>query len=87
MRAVSGPSDPCTAFASMLRTGPPSTEAAAARAVDTAPGLIDGRRRKVRKAARRLAPDSPPPMWHDLRIRCKRLRYAIVGGGMAGTRC
>ena len=66
-----------TAFASMLRKGPPSTEAAAARAVDTAPDLIDGRRRKVRKAARRLAPESPPPMWHDLRIRCKRLRYAI----------
>jgi CHAD domain-containing protein len=35
------------------------------------------RRRKVKRAAKRLTPESPPPAYHALRILCKRLRYAL----------
>jgi CHAD domain-containing protein len=39
--------------------------------------LIDARFRGFRKAGRRLGPDSQPADYHRLRIRGKRLRYAL----------
>jgi CHAD domain-containing protein len=42
-----------------------------------APDLIRKRYRKVRKAGDRLGRDSAPAEYHRLRIRCKRLRYAL----------
>jgi CHAD domain-containing protein len=48
---------------------------APARAV--APDLIERRFRSVRKAAGAIGPESPPADYHRLRIRGKRLRYAL----------
>jgi CHAD domain-containing protein len=42
-----------------------------------APDLIRERYRKVRKAGDPLGRDSAPAEYHRLRIRCKRLRYAL----------
>src|SRR5439155_14076147 len=42
-----------------------------------APGLVEARHRKVRKAARRIGKGSGPADYHRLRIRCKRFRYAL----------
>ena len=44
---------------------------------DAAPGLLAPIVRPVRRAGRRLAPGSPPPDFHRLRVRVKRLRYAL----------
>jgi CHAD domain-containing protein len=47
---------------------------------ETAPSLhelLEGLVRKVEKAGAKLAPDSPPTRFHRLRIRIKRLRYAL----------
>jgi CHAD domain-containing protein len=46
-----------------------------ARAV--APDLIEERFRAFRRAARRIEGDSPPTEYHRVRIRGKRLRYAL----------
>jgi CHAD domain-containing protein len=54
------------------RSGPASMPA---RAV--APDLIDGLFRAFRKAARRIERDSPVAEYHRVRIRGKRLRYAL----------
>jgi triphosphatase len=54
------------------RTGPPSLPV---RAV--APDLVESRFRAVRRAAGRIEPTSAPEAYHRLRIRCKRLRYAL----------
>jgi CHAD domain-containing protein len=43
----------------------------------SAPDLIRKRYRNVRKAGDRLGRDSAPAEYHRLRIRCKRLRYAL----------
>ncbi|HET6171762.1 MAG TPA: CHAD domain-containing protein [Gaiellales bacterium] len=47
-----------------------------------APDLIESRYRAVRKAGDQISPDSPAISYHRLRIRCKRLRYALefLGG-------
>jgi CHAD domain-containing protein len=54
------------------RTGPSSLPALA-----VAPDLIEARWAAVRKSAKRLGRSSPPEDYHRLRIRCKRLRYAL----------
>jgi CHAD domain-containing protein len=61
-----------------LREGPPSRHPGARiPAVAVAPLLIRGRSRKVRKAGSRIGAGSQPGEYHALRIRCKRLRYAL----------
>jgi triphosphatase len=56
----------------VARSGP-----AAQPALALAPELIATRYRSVRKAANRIGPDSPAAEYHRLRIRGKRLRYAL----------
>jgi CHAD domain-containing protein len=56
----------------LARSGP-----AAQPALALAPDLIETRFRSVRKAGNRIDPDSPASDYHRLRIRCKRLRYAL----------
>ena len=54
------------------RSGPTALPARAA-----APDLIESRFRRFRKAARRIGPHSDSAEYHRLRIRGKRLRYAL----------
>ncbi len=54
------------------RSGPAALPARAA-----APDLIESRFRRFRKAARRIGPHSDSAEYHRLRIRGKRLRYAL----------
>jgi CHAD domain-containing protein len=56
----------------LARSGPASRPARA-----LAPNLIESRFRSVRKAAARIGPASPATDYHRLRIRCKRVRYAL----------
>jgi triphosphatase len=62
----------------MLRQGPPrravSTRAPAAAVV---PEMVTSRHRSAVKAARRARREGRPEDFHRLRIRCKRLRYAL----------
>ena len=73
-----------TSFAEMLRRGPgaerelaPSGGAAGEPVTKTAPDLISARYRKWRKAAKKLAGDSPAEAFHDVRKKGKKLRYAL----------
>ena len=62
----------------MLRRGPlPRSLAAREPVVETAPALLAKPYRRVRRDGDRLVPSSPPAEFHALRIRCKRLRYAL----------
>ena len=45
--------------------------------LEAAPEIVGRRYKKVRKAAKKLEPGSPPEDFHDLRKKGKRLRYAI----------
>ncbi len=54
------------------RSGPPAVPARTA-----APELIESRFRRFRKAAARIDQQSRPTEYHRLRIRAKRLRYAL----------
>ncbi len=65
-------------FGRLLRSGP-LRRGAASRAPITlaAPRLVRGRYRAVRRAGDHLDGESPPEAFHRLRIRCKRLRYAL----------
>jgi CHAD domain-containing protein len=56
----------------LARSGPASYSARV-----LAPGFIETRFRSVRKAGDRIDRDSPAAEYHRLRIRCKRLRYAL----------
>ena len=56
----------------LARSGPASRPARA-----LAPDLIENRFRSVRKSAARIHPGCPATDYHRLRIRCKRLRYAL----------
>lgn len=56
----------------LARSGPASRPARS-----LAPDLIESRFRSVRKSAARIGPASPAADYHRLRIRCKRLRYAL----------
>ena len=65
-------------FAAFLAHGPLRRSAAStAPAAGTVPGIAIERYRKVRKQGRRLDSRSEPGEFHVLRIRCKRLRYAL----------
>jgi triphosphatase len=65
-------------FGRMLRSGrTPRTGPAAVPARAAAPELIESRFRRFRKAGNRIEPHSPPSEYHRLRIRAKRLRYAL----------
>jgi CHAD domain-containing protein len=55
----------------------PGGESAAEPATSELPPLIEARVRKVKKAGRHLDEDSPPGSYHQLRIRGKKLRYAV----------
>ncbi len=71
-----------TEFTSMLRSGPGQgsarlVRAAQARATAVVPALILGRHRSAAKAARRARRTGVQADFHRLRIRCKRLRYAL----------
>ncbi len=65
-------------FATMLRQGPSRRLAGArAPAVLVVPDLLRSRHRAVVKAAKRAARSGAPDDFHKLRIRGKRLRYAL----------
>jgi triphosphatase len=65
-------------FASFLRGGPlRRVPASAAPAVVGIPDVVRAKYHKVRKAGRHLALGSPPAAFHELRIRCKKLRYTL----------
>ena len=65
-------------FAAFLTHGPLRRSAAStAPAAGTVPGISIERYRKVRKQGRRLDASSDPSEFHELRIRCKGLRYAL----------
>jgi triphosphatase len=62
----------------VLRHGPVSASPSSrVAAVDAAPSLIKERYRKVRRGGRRIDRTSRPADYHRLRIRAKRLRYAL----------
>ncbi len=61
-----------------VRRGPSRRNPMArAPALQAAPDLLRKPYRKARKAGRRLGDDSTAAAYHRLRIRCKRLRYAV----------
>jgi len=69
-------------FTSMLRPGPGQgsgrqAKAALVPAAAVLPGLIVARHRSAVTAARRARRSGDPADFHRLRIRCKRLRYAL----------
>lgn len=67
-----------TSFTKFVRQGPPrSSRGARVPAVAAAPELISPRHNKVAKARKRVKRDPSPERYHRLRIRCKRLRYAL----------
>jgi len=55
----------------------PSRSARNAPALLVVPALIRKRYRKLRKCARRLTPESSMSEFHEVRIRAKKLRYAL----------
>jgi CHAD domain-containing protein len=62
----------------ILRRGPPRRNPAArAAALAAFPGLVERRHDRVRKAGKGLGVRSAPDLFHRLRIRGKRLRYAV----------
>jgi CHAD domain-containing protein len=65
-------------LSTVFRQGP-SRRSAAARAPAAAvvPDLVSARQRAAAKAARRARRSGRPDDFHRLRIRCKRLRYAL----------
>ena len=65
-------------FSTMLRQGPSRRSAAArAPAIVTVPDLVEARHRAALKAARRARRSGDADDFHTLRIRAKRLRYAL----------
>ncbi len=56
----------------LLRRALPSTDAGC-----NAPAMIAPMARSVRKAGKRIARNAPPALFHRLRVRIKRLRYAL----------
>jgi triphosphatase len=62
----------------MLRHGPlPRSTPARTPIFSVAPSLLAKPYRRVRKEGDRIEPSSDPAAFHSLRIRCKRLRYAL----------
>jgi len=67
-----------SSFTTMLRQGPPRRSAAArAPAVAVVPDLVQARHRSATKVAKRAQRSRAADDLHLLRIRCKRLRYAL----------
>jgi CHAD domain-containing protein len=65
-------------FGRLLRARPQRRgDPGSAAALAVAPDLIERRFRSLRKAARQIGPESPAADYHRLRIRGKRLRYAL----------
>jgi len=65
-------------FMGLLRRGPlRRSPASRTPALVAAPDLIELRFRKVRKAGDAIGEDAPPESFHALRIKAKRLRYAL----------
>ena len=65
-------------FSEMLREGPPRSSAAGgAPAVAIVPDLVQSRHRAAVKSAKRARESGAADDYHQLRIRCKRLRYAL----------
>jgi len=66
------------AYEAFVRRAPGRRPPAARRPVlAAAPDLIGHRLRAVRKAGDGLGPSAPPAKLHALRIKCRRLRYAV----------
>ena len=65
----------------LARTPPPTTTASASSrnvaALTVVPDLIRKRYRKLRKSARRLTARSSMAEFHEVRVRAKKLRYAL----------
>jgi len=66
-----------TRFAAILQGPAPRRGRGRLPIVDVAPALIRKCMRKVRKIGDDVTPTSPAPTYHQLRIRSKRLRYAL----------
>jgi len=67
-----------TSFGRLLRAGPLRRGVASRTPITVAaPDLVRRRYRAMRRAGDRLDQGSPPADFHRLRIRCKRLRYAL----------
>jgi CHAD domain-containing protein len=64
-------------FAGFLQRGPTRRVGAQPPVLAAAPELIARRYRKARRLARAITEASPPEAYHALRIRLKRLRYAV----------
>jgi CHAD domain-containing protein len=62
----------------MLRQGPPKrSRPARTPAVAVFPAIVERRQARLVRARKGLDTRSPPEAFHRLRIRCKRLRYAV----------
>jgi CHAD domain-containing protein len=64
-------------YTAMLRSGPSADANVSKRARQEMPGLILRRYAKVRAYGDAIDADSPAQELHELRIQCKRLRYAL----------
>lgn len=65
-------------FAEALRRGPARTSTVGREPIlAIAPALVEKRYRQVRKQGDAITPASPPGEYHALRIRSKKLRYAL----------
>ena len=65
-------------FSEMLREGPPRSSAAGgAPAVAIVPDLVQSRHHAAVKSAKHARENGAADDYHQLRIRCKRLRYAL----------
>jgi CHAD domain-containing protein len=65
-------------FGRVLRARPTRREETSTQpALAVAPDLIEARFRRVRALGKRIGRGSPAGDYHRLRIRCKRLRYAL----------
>ncbi|MCL6437329.1 MAG: CHAD domain-containing protein [Rubrobacteraceae bacterium] len=64
-------------FSELLRAGPTSSVAARRPVLESAPRILGGAYRRVRRAGDGLTPDSPAEDFHRLRKRARRLRYAL----------
>jgi triphosphatase len=65
----------------ILQKGPPKrSRGARMQALAVFPALLEQRQSSVVAMGRKIGPDSPPEAYHRLRIRCKRLRYAVENG-------
>jgi CHAD domain-containing protein len=71
-------------LAAFVASEPRGTRAAEP-ATSALPPLIEARQRQLEKAGLGLAEDSPPERYHRLRVRAKRLRYAVeAASGLYG---